>query len=176
MPGSGSYIPVSFFTPFYLLLMVTHLCLFPIIHLRLYIYSSFYLQTTLSRYHRTRLRVSPTYTYLFIYSLTFTYLLQSFIYYRCVIVHSNTISRYHRTRLRSFIYYRLWAPPAPKLISRQTKYQYTTTVLHITYNNLRLSEPEQPEPRYLPRCNHGDQPQTHHRYDHTLPVTLHWYH
>ena len=59
--------------------MVTHLYLLTsILSISDYIYSPFYIQTTLSRYHHTQLRVSLTYTlnylsiYLLYYSLLFT--------------------------------------------------------------------------------------------------------
>jgi hypothetical protein len=111
-------------------------------------------------YLRTILSVVPTYPteseYLYTYlSYLFTYF--SFIVILTYIrsVNITVVPTYPTEIILTYI--RLWALPAPKLISRQTKYQYTT-VLHITYNNLRLSQPEQPEPHYIPHRNHGEQP------------------
>ena len=64
-----------------------------------HVYSVLYVQTTLSRYRRTRLRVSFTYT---IFLLLITYLVDS-IYNRFVSLHINT-SRYHRIRLRLILF------------------------------------------------------------------------
>jgi len=76
MPGSApisslSYLPVSCFTPFLLtpffsLSRLLHGYDTYFIHLRLHIYISSYVQTTLSRYHHTRLRVSPIYTFTYL--------------------------------------------------------------------------------------------------------------
>ena len=78
------------------------------------IYSEFYLQTTLSHYHRTRLRVS------------LTYILSSFIHY-LLLFPMVDISNYNRfvSSIQSLPpyptenisnYNRLWAPLAPKIL------------------------------------------------------------
>jgi hypothetical protein len=102
MSGAGPEVPILLFYypyPFttvaysyrFYCFMVTSFPLYPFLFI---IYSLLYVPTTLSRYYRTRLRVSLVYTFTFI-SLLISLCVVIFIYYRSVVLWNTAVTIAH---------------------------------------------------------------------------------